>query len=107
MGANQNILGLNPGGILRYFSYYNSNFMSLSPALSIFLFYGSFLAFVLDVSTEAIFELNCISFNVYIDILEIPPKQIIDCSIANGTIAEIFCMFDSVTASDVITVTEY
>ena len=76
------------------------------PAVSIILFHVSFIVSVLDVSTAETFELSCVSTNIHFDSPETPPNRIINCSVANGTIAEIFCIYDSVTASDVTTVTE-
>ena len=58
---------------------------------------------ILDVtSTETTFELGCfINFNIDFDRPEAPPSLMIDC-IANGIIAEMFCIYDSGTASEMV-----
>ena len=55
---------------------------------------------ILDVTNTETFELGCfIIFNID---SETPPSLIIDC-IANEIIAEMFCIYDSGSASETIT----
>ena len=75
---------------------------------TLYLFYDSFnipfLYQILDVtSIETAFELSCsINLSIDFDGPATPPNLMIDC-IANGIIAEMFCIYDSGTASEIVT----